>query len=323
MTDTGWPQPLESAIGPFSPTRVDGAAEGMGQYGPATRTIAAAGLVPPDLLTGMTLFLLANQPPARSSETGGHSRQTRQKASPIDGGVWVREQLTIHRPLPRTDAFVVSGESTGRYVHKGRRYGTTNSQSHDSGGHLFATNLTTGLLSYQVDERRADMVEGLPIDQNPAPRPDWSVAPANPHLDLLRSAAVGDGFYSDTVTVTLAMMAARDTSAPDNPIHSDPDAAKAAGLPQPIVGGSHLLSFALEPLLAAWGNECLFHGAHIDARWKAPTPAESCIVASTTVVAKTDSELRVDLDVQLADGPTAMVAEIRIPLAQPTNTRHD
>ncbi len=305
-----WPQQLEDAVGPFSAERIDGAAKGMGDHGRVTRSLVENGSVQPDLLTGMTLYLLARQPrPAPDP-----SAASRPKASPIDGGVWVREQFTIHRPLAREDRFVVSGASTGRYIRKGRRYGTTTAQARNQAGALVTTNLTTGLLAYKVHDDLADSVEGLPLADTPTPDADHSVAHANPHLDQLRSAKSGQRLGGEPVVVSLAMMAARDGASPDNPIHSDPAAAKAAGLDRPIAGGSHVLAFALEPILATFGAESLFHGALIDARWKAPTHAEATIVPNVVVTDVAADHIQLTLDVLLEDSSTAMTGSITIPL---------
>lgn len=318
MTET-WPQALAPVNGPFSEARIDGAAMGMGEHGQATRSVVDAGFVQPDLITGMTLFLLSRQPrrerpAAEDSSDPSEERSQRQKASPIAGGVWVREQFTIHRPLERSDVFEVTGEATGRYIRKGRRYGTTRALCHDSAGRLVASNLTTGLLSYKADPGNTDGVEGLPLEETPAPTTDELAAAANPHLAGLRAAIVGQRFGGHEMVITLAMMAARDTAQPDNPIHSDPEAAKQAGLAKPIAGGSHVLAFAIEPLLHAWGAEALSHGAKFDVRWKAPTEAEATIVPTTEVREVTAVQVLVDLNVSLAGGPVAMVGTVAIPL---------
>ncbi|MEM7273782.1 MAG: hypothetical protein AAF547_11930, partial [Actinomycetota bacterium] len=113
----------------------------MGDHGPVTAALARAGFVVPDLICGMTLFLLARQPrPERPAGASG-----RRRASAIDGGVWVREQFTVHRPIERGDPFRIEGTSEGRFVRKGRRYGVNAAVSHDSAGRLVATNLTCGL----------------------------------------------------------------------------------------------------------------------------------------------------------------------------------
>jgi acyl dehydratase len=307
VTDDTWPQPLLDVNGPFSAARIDGAAEGMGAYGDATRDLVNAGLVQPDLITGMTLFILARQP--RRARVGAPK-----KASAIAGGVWVREQFTIHRPIKRTDPFVITGVSTGRYVKKGRRYCTNTCESHTSEGSLFASNLTTGLLGYKVQDGLADNVEGLPLEDTPAPLPDWNSAANNPHLAQLRTATVGQTLGGEEVLVSLAMMAARDTANPDNPIHSDLDEAKKAGLERPIAGGSHVLSFPVEAIMAEFGPESLLHGAHLDARWKAPTHADVRIVPTATIIEADPDRVVFDLRVDLVDGPTAMVGTITVPL---------
>ncbi|MCP5024792.1 MAG: hypothetical protein GY929_00775 [Actinomycetia bacterium] len=305
MSDT-WPQPLESVTGPFSTERVEGAAEGMGDHGPTTRAVAGLGFVPPDLMTGFTLFLLARQPRKHRPDSGA-------KASAIAGGVWVREQVTYHRPIGHIDPFVVTGESTGRYVHKGRRYGTTRSQTRDSAGHLVATNLTTGLLAYKVEEGLDDQVEGLPVEDTLGPDPDWAAATNNPCLDALASATVGRTFGGQPMAVSLAMMQARDTANPDNPIHSSQEEAHKAGLTAPIAGGSHVQSFALELLMAEWGPEVLLHGALVDSRWKAPTHAGAVIVPTAAVRAVESDRVEVAIQVDLESGPTAMVGTVAIP----------
>lgn len=309
-----WPQPLVDVTGPFSEERIDGAAAGMGESGPATAALVADGWVQPDLITGMTLFLLARQP----RPEGRPAEAERDEASPIAGGVWVREQFTIHRPLERSDPFVVSGESTGRYVRKGRRYATTRSRTHDSAGHPVASNLTTGLLSYKAEAGRADEVEGLPLDQTPPPELDRGAGAANPHLDAIRAAKPGDVLGGERTVVTLAMMAARDTAKPDNPIHSDLEEARRAGLERPIAGGSHVLSFAIEPLLAAWGGHALSHGAKLDLRWRVPTAADAAIVPTARVTAVEADRVTVELEVELVDRETpaaAMVGTVIVPLA--------
>ncbi|MEM9653605.1 MAG: MaoC family dehydratase [Actinomycetota bacterium] len=317
MTESDWPKPLVPVQGPFSGPRLAGAAAGMGDAGPATCELAAAGFVPPDLITGMTLFLLARQKrqatasPTKATEDGGE----RSSGTPITGGVWVREQFVIHRPLATSDAFTVTGESTGRYVRKGRRYGTTRSVTTGEDGTAVATNLTTGLLSYHVEPGAEDEVIGLPLAETPGPDPDHGAAADNPHLTALRAATVGQVLGGAAVTVSLAMMADRDTSNPDNAIHSDPEQAKKAGLERPIAGGSHVLSFALEPMLATFGLHALNHGTHFDVRWRAPTHCDVVITPTVMVTAAEADRLVLDLTVTLADGPAAMVGTVTIPLA--------
>lgn len=303
-----FPRTLQPVEGPFARAKILGAAEGMGEYGSSTRDLVEQGYLQPDLITGMTLALLARQP-RRPSGDG------EKKASGVAGGVWVRERFTIHRPIKHDDAWVVEGEQTGTHVKKGRSYSTTTSRSHTADGERFATNLTTGLTSYRPDPDRPDSVEGLPAEDTEAPGPDWEAASDNPHTAELQTVEVGQTFGGAPVFVSLAMMAARDTDNPDNPIHSDPEQAKKAGLDRPIAGGSHVLAFALEPVMAQLGPQVLLHGAHLDVRWKAPTKSDVEIVPTATVTAVEDDRVEIDLLVELVDGPTAMVGSLTIPIA--------
>ena len=70
-------RPVENVL----PTSLCTAAvAGLGRSGASVREIVDAGLVPPDVLTGMTLYLLANQP--------RRARSAAEKRGVIEGGVW-------------------------------------------------------------------------------------------------------------------------------------------------------------------------------------------------------------------------------------------
>ncbi|MGD8832680.1 MAG: MaoC family dehydratase [Pseudomonadales bacterium] len=305
-----WPRPLEDVRGPIPAEKLDGAAAGMGDWGPETRALAADGLVPPDMLTGMTLFLLARQPrdPEREQQIPGGS-------GGVAGGVWVRERYTIHRPLARDDAFIVRGASEGRHVHKGRRYGTTTSETWNAAGERVASNLTTGLLAYKVEEGLADGIEGRAPDDLTAPAPDAAAARDNPCRERLASLTAGEILGGYPVTVSLALMAARDTENPENPIHSDPEIARRAGLSRPIAGGSHVLAFALEPILARAGRMSLFYGVCFDVRWKAPVYADRVIQPSAQVLEALADRVVFGVEAALEDGTIAMTGRVAVPMA--------
>jgi len=306
MTGESWPHALETVRGPIDRLKFDGVRNGMGSAAPSIVGLMDRGVLSPDLMCGLTLTLLSGQPRTPKLDSEG-------KASATDGGVWVREQFTCHRPIPADEAFEINGASTGRYVRRGRRYGTNVAETRTADGELLATNMTTGLLAYKVEEGLEDEVVGIPYDETPAPVPDLSRAEFNPHRGAISAAQVGDVLGGEDVLMSLAMMAARDTENPDNPIHSDIEKAKAAGLDRPIAGGSHVLAFALEPVMAAWGDEVLFHGARLDVRWKAPTHCDVHITSTVTVVDVNDTGVRLAAEVTLESGATAMVADIEIP----------
>jgi hypothetical protein len=77
---TEFPRTLAQVVGPYPAAKIHGAAEGMGVYGGATRALVKQGLLVPDLITGMTLALLAKQP--RKPRADGE-----QKASGVAGRV--------------------------------------------------------------------------------------------------------------------------------------------------------------------------------------------------------------------------------------------
>ena len=306
MSEETWPSRLHDVHGPMKPQRIDGVRLGMGTSAPVTVGLMNRKLLSPDLYCGLTLFLLSGQPRTARMDNEG-------KASATDGGVWVREQFTCHRPWDSSAEFVVTGASTGRYVKRGRRYGTTVSETRSPGGDLLSSNVTTGLLAYRVEPGLEDDVIGIPVEETPTPQPDHPRAAHNPHRAELASARVGQSLGGNALTVSLAMMAARDTDNPDNPIHSDIEKAKAAGLDRPIAGGSHVMAFALEPIMAAWGDEVLFHGAHLNIAWKAPTRCDVEITPTATVTDVTEDAVTLLLRVALDDDVTAMTGTVVIP----------
>ena len=302
-----WPRLLEAASGPIPIDKLDGAAEGMGEFGPETRALADDGLVPPDMMTGLTLFILSSQPKTgREKMAGG--------GGGVAGGVWVRERYTIHRPLAREDVFSITGESVGRHVRKGRRYGTTRSETRNAAGDLAADNLTTGLLAYKVQEGLSDQLEGPDPDSLRGPEPDWAAAANNPGVQALRELKAGETLGGTPVFVSLALMQARDTKNPNNPIHSDPGLAKQAGLSRPIAGGSHVQAFVLEPLLARVGRHALFHGASFDIRWKAPVYADTTMTPHVRVLEVTTDRVVCELEAVLENDSIAMTGTVAIPL---------
>lgn len=304
-----WPKPLKSVSGPMRTDKVEGAALGMGEWGEALQSLIADGFIPPDMMTALTLFLLGNQPrdAAKKQAIPG-------AAGGVAGGVWVRERFTIHRPVLQAEQFSVEGHSMGRHVHKGRRYGTTQSATFDEQGRAVASNVTTGLLAYKVEEGLLDANEGISPDDVDAPTPDWGSAGSNPHADALRAVEVGEVMGGYEVVMGLGLMQARDTKNPDNPIHSDPVLAKKAGLTKPIAGGAHVLAFPLEVLMNNLGSHSLLHGTHFDIRWKAPVYADATMIPHAACIDKSADRVVFEVKATLADDALAMVGIVTVPL---------
>ena len=279
------------------------AAEGMGEWGGPAREVIASGFVPPDVLTGMTLHLLASQP--RRPRADGAKRK-----GAIEGGVWVREQVTYHAPMRLGEEVEISGASVQRFSLRGRRYGVNTSETRGEDGRLLVRSCTTGLLQYRRDPELADAVEGEAVQ---VPGADLSAAATNPCGRRLRAVSVGDVIEGGEALVTLEMMRTRDAHRDDNPIHTDPAVAKREGLAAPIAGGSHVLAFLQAALMAEWGAEALLHGAHFDVQWKGQTYAGTQIRPSARVTGTGDT-LELDLVIE-GEERTALTGRAWIPMA--------
>ena len=292
------PQVLTPIEGPLPEGICEGSVLGLGDQGQGVKALVDLGWVPPDVLTGMTLHLLARQPRTpRSSEP----RKGEPQKGAIEGGVWVREQVTYHTPMRAGESVVVTGESVRRFSRKGRRYGVTLAETVGDDGRLLVSNCTTGLLSYRKEAGLEDAHEGAGESDLSLPAPDWRTAAANPCLPRLAKVREGEVITGERARVTLIMMQQRDAGRDDNPIHTDPAVAEREGLAAPIAGGSHVLSFIQNRLMEAWGPECLLYGAHFDVRWIGQTFAESHVVPSARVVEVRPDRIGCEIEVEGED----------------------
>lgn len=306
---TRWPRVYETVRGPYPEAKIAGVIAGMGGHAPTLVGLLESGTLSPDLMTQFSLFLVARQP--RTPRPAGAPRK---KGAPgVAGKVWARERVTYHRPVAVDDAFSIEGSDTGRHVRKHRRYATTISTTCDEAGRRVATNATTGLLSYRPDPSLEDGVEGVSGDLLEVDGPDWQAAAANPHQSALATAEVGEVLGGRPMIMSLAMMAARDTDDPDNPIHSDPEVAKRAGLARPIAGGSHVHCFALEAIAARFGAESMLWGAHVDTRWKAPVECDVEMTPRATITAVESDRVELAFEIALADERVACSGRVTIP----------
>ncbi len=298
-----WPRELAAVEEAIPADRVERVLAGMGKEGIAAQQLVRSGLAPPELPTGLTLALLSGQLRERAPDQPGA----------VAGGVWVREQWTIHAPVPLGASLSISGASLRRFVRRGREYSVTSSETRDASGQLLVSNLTTGLQRYRADPDRSDEAEGVPDAELPTPEPDASSARSNPSLGTLRALRVGDTLQGPVIDMSLARLQDRDGPEPANPIHSDPEAARRAGLDVPIAGGAHVVAFLQEALLQVWGVEALYHGAHLDARWISPVRAGSQILPRARVVAAETGQVELDFEVRCGDA-AACIGHVAIPL---------
>ena len=299
-----WPRALATVEEAIPADRVERVLAGMGKQGPASHALVERGFAPPELPTGFTLALLQGQPRHPGAAPGEGA---------VAGGVWVREQWTLHAPVPLGIRLTLSGESLRSYVRRGREYTVTRSETRDASGRLLVSNLTTGLQRYRADPDREDAEEGLAESALPVPEPDPAAAASNPSQDALRALRPGDRVQGEPVDMSLERLQRRDGPVPSNPIHSDPEAARRAGLDVPIAGGAHVVSFLQEILLQAWGIEALFHGAHFDARWVSPVRAGALIVPRARVADVEPGRVELAFEVRCAE-ETACLGRVVIPV---------
>jgi len=305
MTQDATPElALVPVTGPIPDVMSQGAALGLGAWGRATRELVEAGFVPADVLAGMTLYLLVGQP--RQPRADGRAPK-----GAVAGGVWVREQVTVHRPVRIGQELRVEGRSAGLFSRHGRRYGVNTSSTFDTEGRLLVSSCTTGLLRYRKEEALEREEGSLELE---VPGPDPTLAAENPAAKALAQLRPGDAFEAAPTTVSLEMMRARDAGRDDNPIHTDPAVAEREGLAAPIAGGSHVLAFLNEALMRAWHPEALLYGAHFDVRWKAPTYAGATVAPRAEVASVTPDLLQLELEIR-SDEHLAMVGSLKIPLA--------
>jgi len=152
--------------------------------------------VPVDVLFPQTLILLAGQ----GSPAVASGRDS--KPSAVAGGVWVREQITVHGPMRIGEAFEVSGEIVRSYSRKGRLYSVSCSTTRNAAGERLVTNRTTGLVRYRPDPAIADAEQGLAETELGEIAADWDAAAGNPCASALRSARVSSAVRAETVRVS-------------------------------------------------------------------------------------------------------------------------
>lgn len=296
----------------------------LGPGATAARGLVDAGLFPPDVLAAMTLFLLAGQPRREPSsqpeqrEQEGDQKEKKEvgEGRGVAGSVWVREHFTLHRPVRLGEEVEVTGAIQSAYARRGRRYSVTSSETRDASGVLLVSSCTTGLVRYRRDPGLADSSEGLGEDEIRRPAPDPSAADENPALDVLRGLRSDDDLHGPASLVSLDQMRVRDGGQSRNPIHTDPEAARQAGLAVPIAGGSHVFGYVQEALMQALGTQALLYGACFDLRWLSQVRAGSRVEPSARVSSVAGS--RVDLDLEVAcERRTAMTGSLQVPLPAP------
>ncbi len=70
-----WPRPMSKVTGPYRKEKIEGAALSLGEDAPATLSLFREGIMNPDMMSGLTLFLIARQPRASLRENADGDRE--------------------------------------------------------------------------------------------------------------------------------------------------------------------------------------------------------------------------------------------------------
>ncbi len=265
--------------------------DALGSAAGPSRVLVELGILPPAGLAGNTIFLAFTH-------------------YDLTGGIYAREQVTYRRPVRLQETLLVQGEIAATYRRRGRRYRIMTSTSRDALGEVVIESRSTGIASYQASGEAADD----PVPEVAAPGPWNRSAAANPSRAALVRLGHGQVFEGASHTVSLAMMRAASGRANRNPIHTDPEVARAHGLDAPIAGGPHVLAFVQELLMSELGEECLLWGAAFDVRWIRPVRADTTVRAHAKVVETRSTAVRFEIGVMNANGEPALAGEAVIPL---------
>jgi acyl dehydratase len=168
----------------------------------------------------------------------------------IPGGIQVGQRLELTNPPRVGSRVVVRGCLSEKFRRQGRRFFVLESTSEDEDGRLLLRSRAVNLLNLEreAEDGRAEVAgpaEGRRFKQpSGQPLPPVVRLVNQEHMVLFED----DGRVS---------------------IHTDDDFARAHGLPAAIAAGNHTLSFMVELLHDAFGDDYL-HDSSLDVRFLAP-----------------------------------------------------
>jgi acyl dehydratase len=286
--------PLELGATPRTIDRqtADGWIAALGERQSASLALVGVGLVPPQGVSGSTIFL-------------GYSHYD------LSGGVYSREQVTFHRPLHLDEPLSVAGSIAYSYPKRGRRYRVMASRTTDSRGRTVVSSRSTSVEAF--------VESGVGSEESPkgedvvAPTVDPTLQSANPCVGKLLALSAGDVIRGTAQIVTLDMMLAWDGGQSHNPIHTDPARAAREGLGRPIAGGPQVLAFLQEALMEELGPEVFLYGSHFDVRWIAPVRTDTEVRSSAVVAEVRNGVLSFDLAMECDEDP-CLVGRASIPV---------
>lgn len=271
---------------------------GLGDWCQASRQLVREGWMPPQALTGSTIFLAFSH-------------------WDLAGGIYAREEVTFHRPVRIGELLTVEGRIACSWVRRARRYRLMTSRSLDAAGRIVVSSRSTGLARFRLEASAAEgSHRGLPPAEVPPPQPDHEAGSRNPAAEALDALDLGRRISGPALTVSLEMMQAEAGADSRNPIHTDPEVARREGLERPIAGGPHVLAFVQEALMRELGPGSLSWGSHFDVRWVRPVESGALVLPLATVAEVGEERIVLDVSVRLEDEEPAMVGRAVLPRAR-------
>jgi len=171
----------------------------------------------------------------------------------ITGGIQVGQRLELVNPPRVGKRIIVRGRLAEKFRHRGRPFFVLESTTEDEDGRLLLRSRVVSLLSLERETENdhvevSGLAEGRRFKQP-------SGQPLPPIVRLVNQEHMT--LFEDEGRVS---------------IHTDEEFARAHALPATIAAGNHTLSFIVEMLLDAFGDD-LLHDSSLDVRFLAPVYA--------------------------------------------------
>jgi acyl dehydratase len=168
----------------------------------------------------------------------------------ITGGIQVGQRLELVNPPRVGKQIIVRGRLPEKFRHKGRPFFVLESTSEDEDGRLLLRSRAVSLLSLERETENGHVEVSGPAEGRRFKQP--SGQPLPPVVRLVSQEHMT--LFEDEGRVS---------------IHTDDEFARAHALPATVVAGNHTLSFIVEMLLDAFGDD-LLHDSSLDVRFLAP-----------------------------------------------------
>jgi acyl dehydratase len=171
----------------------------------------------------------------------------------ITGGIQVGQSLELVNPPRVGKRIIVRGRLPEKFRHKGRPFFVLESTTEDEDGRLLLRSRVVSLLSLERETENGHVEVSGPAEGRRFKQP--SGQPLPPVVRLVNQEHMT--LFEDEGRIS---------------IHTDDEFARAHALPATVAAGNHTLSFIVEMLLDAFGDD-LLHDSSLDVRFLAPVYA--------------------------------------------------